>query len=401
MQSLVKYAPLFATPFSGSADAIATSLSLAYLAAVRQRVEQALAENASCAPAIFRIDSLLRHSTVHAWRPECGMALAALQRGSPYEAALQLGLAHVAVGHPVEIVMPLNTASRLFLEGHLWEVNARTCVIAKENTLTIETNDGRQRARFYKDDGRWTLEITATTLPTMNWTPLFEADVADVADGGYIVHSTAAMTEDGFAWPSHQDVLPGLSQNQLKTSRIAAQDVRAAQQCVKEFAPNYAAWITRLRSGFLLCDNRSGEQLKSGSSLSQPGLICLSEGACPVMGGELIVHESSHQHLMLYDILMRLTNGGDENTYYSPLKGARRDIGRLLLAAHATANILLYFSEIQSNGVNIERYGRNIRFHRDNFEQMRGPISESNGLTSAGELFFLALTTALDARDRK
>jgi HEXXH motif-containing protein len=64
---------------------------------------------------------------------------------------------------------------------------------------------------------------------------------------------------------------------------------------------------------------------------------------------EGVVHECSHQYFYMARMLTALRRDPDDNAlYYSSIVSRHRTIDRILLAYHATANILLCLHEVRS-----------------------------------------------------
>ena len=391
------YAPSFATPYGEMNESVVSALAEGYLAAAHRQVERALDAATVRDPEAFRVTSRA-HPSTRAWRPETGQALEAL-RHCPRAAALQLGLAYAALGRDASVQMRLARRARLFFEGHLFEVTGDTELHAADNAVVIETS-ADQRIVFRRLSETWCWDRDASANALFNWLPIREPTPKYA---GYVVHTRRNMTDDGFDWPHHDEAAEAVSQADSPDALAIAHGVRAAQQCVHEFAPGCRRWIERMCVGFAVSDVADINQRHSASLMGCPGLICvggnLSANESAIVGGELLVHESAHQYLLLYCLAVPLTNDQDPKFYYSPLKRAHRNVDRLLLAAHATASMLLYYAEAQRNGAGLDRFLDVVRFHIDTFAQMRIPLSTSPGLTLAGRSFFNEMTSVVDRQD--
>ncbi|MGH9844940.1 MAG: aKG-HExxH-type peptide beta-hydroxylase, partial [Blastocatellia bacterium] len=214
----------------------------------------------------------------------------------------------------------------IFLWGsYLLPESERLIVNHKRETVRIlsEIKGARHESRLHRvaETGAWRSE-ELTQLPL-------------VADDGYAV----TLLPDRAA-PSLQCDSPILSQIPSATHESIAQ----ALGLLRALAPRYRDWVTRvLRRLIVVAAPQAG--IMSGNLHGYYGMFYISDCRDPLVIGEMLVHESSHQYFHSITPLEDVADQTDPTTYYSPFVKRQRTIDRLLLAYHAFANVYLYYRE--------------------------------------------------------
>jgi HEXXH motif-containing protein len=183
-------------------------------------------------------------------------------------------------------------------------------------------------------------------------------------------------------------------------SRI--ETIHQGWQLILEHAPVYGLWVASTAAGCLLLD-RSGTQVaQSGSSFDQPGLIAIEPPDCPVFCGELLVHECSHQQLLIYGMVAPTVSADSHEVCYSPIKRANRTIDQVLIAAHAVGNMILYYAALRRT-MELDRLScERFDLHRTWFaEDYRPALDRSESLTEAGRVLWDSLCHAVDCAMRQ
>jgi HEXXH motif-containing protein len=158
--------------------------------------------------------------------------------------------------------------------------------------------------------------------------------------------------------------------------------------------PPYGTWISRVIRWLLIADAGTERYLKSGSSQYHHGLAYISNLDTFVDVAEMLIHEASHQYYYSLSHLDALVDPTDEHTYYSPFAGTMRDLGRIVLAYHAFANVYLFYQSCLELG-DTTVIGRASRTLSD-LKAIEPYILNNSSLTSLGRLLVDPLVTRLD-----
>ena len=178
--------------------------------------------------------------------------------------------------------------------------------------------------------------------------------------------------------------------------RVAS--IHGGWQLIVEKAPIFGAWVASTAAGCLLLEPSGSHEAQSGSCYDHPGLIAIEPPSCPVFCGELLVHECSHQHMLVYTMVAPLVAPGSDESYYSPIKRAHRTIDRVLSGAHAVGNMILYYEELRRTTTLDARSQERFDQHRSWFaEDYRSALDQSKSLTPAGWNFWHSLRDAVDS----
>jgi len=118
-------------------------------------------------------------------------------------------------------------------------------------------------------------------------------------------------------------------------------------------APQYSIWTRRLlRQVHVLGQMAHGDRVNSRSYERRPGIVVATAPRDPLFLGDVIVHETSHQHFFLLQRVTRLTTEKAAGLkFMSALNGQWRDMDRILVAYHAVANMIIYHVAVSKSGV--------------------------------------------------
>jgi len=126
----------------------------------------------------------------------------------------------------------------------------------------------------------------------------------------------------------------------VSPAREAVSSLDRALALVTRVAPPYLQWLEwALRDVVVV--SAEPDSPRSGTSGDWPGLVYLSAPHEPAAVAELLVHEAAHQYQYLARRVGPVDDGSDQRSYWSPLKGMKRPLGRLLAAYHAFGNVAL------------------------------------------------------------
>jgi HEXXH motif-containing protein len=157
-----------------------------------------------------------------------------------------------------------------------------------------------------------------------------------------------------------------------------------ALQIIAEHAPEYLSWVERVVHELFLIRPHV-KHIQSGSIAKYFGLVHLSASTNATAIAELLVHEASHQYFHLLCLLEPFDDGSDTSMYYSPAVRTERSIGRIGVAYHAFANILLFYDACLATGIEDGGYcRRNHDALAPDVEQLEGPLRRNDALTRVG-----------------
>ena len=193
-------------------------------------------------------------------------------------------------------------------------------VSSTATTVFIDTKGGARNrmVRFQKELRTWK-GYGAEELPV-------------AADGRYIVATASAVS-----------TFPLEAVSPVKQSKVHLAKVRLglAITLLARYAPVYVPWLRRVLRRIIPVESEVG-RLQSGSDQDHPGTIYLST-SCPIAAiAEMLVHEASHQYYFILRHYGAFDDGSGE-LHFSPIKGCKRPIDKILLAYHAFANVLLLY----------------------------------------------------------
>lgn len=253
----------------------------------------------------------------------------------------------------------------LFLWGpYLLPESDRLIVNHKQETVRIlsEINGSRHESRLHRiaETGAWRSE-ELTQLPL-------------VADDGYAL----TLLPDRVAPPLQCDS-PPLSQFSSGTHDSIAQALRL----LRALAPQYRDWVTRvLRHLIVVAAPKAG--IMSGNLHGYYGVFYISDCRDPLVIGEMMVHEASHQYFHSITPVEDVADQTDPTTYYSPFVRRQRTIDRLLLAYHAFGNVYLYYRECLDSQDHHEQASAGLRTVWDDLSVVEETLMTSDKLTPTG-----------------
>lgn len=377
------YTPAFATPDGGDATGVVGALALGRLNGTRRRIAGALADSGQAATAQALQDFSAGKGS--AWRPETGLALQAHRNESIPLAALQLAAACAGTGGRGYLDTRLEVPQWLYLDGWLIPMKGFCSLSADGRSINIHS-DLDSTAFLASAENRW---IPAQD-PTGPWTAYASGGLAP----RYVAASGLRHSVEGFPWITAAPPLDAVHRL-AADPRITA--IHQGWRVILEHASLYGSWVACTASGCLLLDPNGNGAAQSGSSYDHPGLIAIEPPACPVFCGELLVHECSHQHLLVYTMVAPVVKPDSDETSYSPIKRARRTMDRVLSGAHAIGNMIIYYALLRRS-MELDRASQQ-RFdqHRTWFaEDYRPALDQSHNLTDAGRALWGSLCRAVD-----
>ncbi|MGH8031323.1 MAG: aKG-HExxH-type peptide beta-hydroxylase [Luteimonas sp.] len=318
----------------------------------------------------------------NAWRPETGLAQSALGQGESRLAALQWALASAGAGGIGVLETELDASAWLFFEGWLLVAHQSCSVIAHADHLEISSASGR--FEFCHDEQGW--RPTGGMPSPGPW----NVSLTGAAGPRYMMESLSRNSVSGFPWPA----IGSMRATPSAQSNIGAKVTRIREACqlITAHGGEYASWVASTAAGCMLLDDGGLNLAANNSGYEYPGLIAINPPDSALHCSEILVHESSRQQLLAYMMVAALVEDGKNEIFYSPLKRSYETIGRMLISAHVTGNIVLYYRELERSILLDSAARERYAMHRIWFAEhyVRG-LSESWSLTEAGRALWQRL----------
>jgi HEXXH motif-containing protein len=114
-------------------------------------------------------------------------------------------------------------------------------------------------------------------------------------------------------------------------------------------------------------------------------MLYISNNHDPLLLGEMLVHEASHQYYFIATRHGPVVDPGDEQQFYSPFASRFRPLERIVLGFHAFANVYLYYSTMLKSGAGRQDFcaEQMAKCHVD-LAQVITLIKETDKLTDIG-----------------
>ncbi|GAA0901630.1 hypothetical protein GCM10009552_04540 [Rothia nasimurium] len=330
------------------------------------------------------------------WQPETGAALVKLRRGKPAHAVVSALLALHVLGYGATWALTIDEPGRFSFDGHFFDLAGDIEVVATPASLRIECQGmDRYALSFERGADGWCIQgavddVFAYSAPRR----LGDSEFRGVYLQPWKEPDDALNIIDiVIDWPPKPDEA-ALFDGRVSPSAIAAQ-VDEALAIMRSADPCYTRWIRPLFRGIATTPLLADGMRQSGSYIDHPGVFNFGFPSAPEGLGEGIVHEMSHQYLMLLSAVSPLVNDNHGEVYYSSLKRRKRSLDRVLLAFHACANMSLYWLDL------IDKMGH--RKDRDDelasmlahTHELASVLRASAGLTDTGRLLFDTQVQAL------
>ena len=385
MTDITSYAKSFASPHGGDSMAAVSALSLARLNGTRKRIEGALAESGQEETASSMRSFLPGKGT--AWRPVTGLALLAYRNQQHGLAGLQWAAAVAGMGGSGTVKARVENPQWLYLDGWLTAVRGDCILRGYGGAIIVESDLGSTTYR-YSAGHRW----SPAEDESGPWAVFGSGGLAP----RYVAVTGIRHSVEGFPWIS-EPPQPGCHAPHRGVANCSIASIEQGWQVIVKHAPVYGAWVADTAAGCLLIEANGTHTAKSGSSFDHPGLIAIEPPECPIFCGEILVHECSHQQLLVYTMAAPLVTRGTQEMYYSPIKRASRPIDRVLLGAHAVGNMIVYYATLrrtmQLDPQSQDRFDR----HRQWFsEDYRPALDRSESLTKAGRELWAGVCESVD-----
>lgn len=379
MDSIESYAVYFATPYHGSASPLIEMIARSRFKSTRDRIANQLSKLGEQSAHV----ATLSYGTECAWTPEVGLAYEALTNGRPALAALQIACAVAATGGHCEVSVDSAETGYLFLQGWLMPVAGRYAVRSSADLVSM--SNGELEVEFRRHNGRW----EPTNRDRSEWIAC-----SPLTTPFYMVNS--GIVVDGLAFPTREQY-PNATPHHPDIAESHASHIAAGWSLVTEMAPIYTSWIASTTRGALMVEHADARATTSGSCFNRPGLLFIQPTERPRYVGDCLVHECSHQHMNAYSLMAPLVNREFEESFFSPIKGQDRTTYNVLQAAHALANMILYYHEVRQH-VSLKPYElKKLAMLEAWFSSdYSSALDMSKALTPAGQEFWRCIKAAVN-----
>lgn len=387
MTDMSSYARAFACPANGAAVGIVRALAAGRLNGTRKRVASVLGREGHDALAQALLSFTPGKGS--AWRPETGLSLLFHRNGANELAALQAAAACAGMGGTGQVEARFEQPQWLYLDGWLQPVQGECSLVASDGSIRVRSELGTATYSLGAEH-HWTPD----GLPPGPWRVFSSGGLAP----RYVSVSGLQHSVEGFPWVTEAPPARPLS---WAAPQPRIDVLHAGWRVILDKTPQFGPWVASTTAGCLLLEQSGSHEAQSGSSYDHPGLICIEPPDDAVFCGEILVHECSHQHMLVYTMVVPLVKPGSEEAYFSPIKRASRPVERVLSGAHAVGNMLLYYYELDRKMTLDAKARARFEEHRDWFaKDYRPALDQSRSLTEAGGDFWRGLCDAVDSAAR-
>ncbi|MGD9884687.1 MAG: HEXXH motif-containing putative peptide modification protein [Reyranella sp.] len=256
----------------------------------------------------------------------------------------------------------------------------------------IESNHGNFRGIFESDastisyerlkDGTIAWQVSGDMNTQMN--------APCIVIGGDRYHLVPSVLASADLLPCHAES----EYDDQFVNETASQQLSKALRTLFEISTDTYQWVSSVIREVIPLRPSKGN---AGSTSCQwdCGTIALTmtDLANPVLFGEMLVHEASHQHFFLAKQLGPIHDGSDDRMYFSPMVGADRPLEKMLLGYHAVVNMLSFYRSLNDHADGRETVfiAKRTDYLFEKSNCIRPVLSKSTALTPLGKAMYEAL----------
>lgn len=320
-----------------------------------------------------------------AWRPEVGLALAAVRAGNIAEAALQSFLAYAATGSQGAIELTVEQKAWLYIDGYAVVVDGRCQLSADDDTLALDC--GPQQLRWRRVHGRFTA-LNRSDGPTV----VYPETVIGTA---YLFWSGQCQSQSGEPWlPFSPTAVPNAQPSlSIEKARTAVVDSLAF---IAEYSPAFRSWVGNAAACYLLLEPAPGPSEHYHGFYNNPGLVALRNGSIAECC-EALVGQSSYQHMLMYLTFGPLFVERAHELQYSSCTRIHQPVEEILCSAHVVGNLILFFDGCLTRGATSPEMSQALVMYRALYlEELRPVLQRATSLSEAGSAFWRDLRDQVD-----
>lgn len=314
------FAPFF-TPIIGQDKNIAELLFKEFYTSSRERVMQQLEDSNMPQQANAFSEQIQQASNEAYWCAELGFAneLLNTRSDSLSLAAAQIRLIDLALGDNTSFSMPTPTDEKLYLDGIPITTGKQLEVECKDDTFTLKID--KLLTEFKRQGNR------IEPISPINKHRYIKNDVIYL---NQTARDSALLLESDVDLPNEK-------------FQALREQIFEAMTLIGEVSPEYQKWTHRVLRNINCVDVMTNDRTSTRSTHLRPGSIVLSP-TNTFAQAENLVHECTHQYFYLCCLLTKIAKPtqGKAPTFYSPIVDAQRNIKKILLSYHATANIVIF-----------------------------------------------------------
>ena len=316
----------------------------------------------------------------HCWGPGLAGIPVGTARDEIPNATLDFCLRLSAAGCLGRWDVPVPGRPKIGLGHYQVHAEASVSVVSSEDVLQLRTAGNRYS--FRRDGHQLHAEGNGDDLSELPTLCIGGRDVVII--DALRLGSAATAT----ALPARQD----LDWDVDRTPWVGAVKLLATH------SPSYERWCGRVLRSLILLDSGGRPEMFSASTAQRPGVVESSHHLQAIKNAESLVHEASHQHFFLAEMLGAVDDGSDKKLYYSPVVQRERPIDRILFAYHAFANVMLLYRACLRAGVDT---GGFCELEHDKLSaplhHLDSTLRATTALTSVGRALWTPLARELEA----
>lgn len=303
-----------------------------------------------------------------AWAPSVGYAFRALKEvnaSSLLLAATNLVLDFIESVEPFSCQLELGSPRRVKVDPLIFSLSTWISIDWHSPTLELRTNDASASLALDSPERR----VVYLHKADSSSVGIFE-DLGDIA---------LLRGEYGGCFPPLDEKTISFGD---RDSMIRS-EISHARRCLESCAMPYMDWIfSMLRYAVPMTSPAC--KYASGSARDAPGVVSISPGSGPVKVAESLVHEGAHQYYFLLSRFTTFTNDTSGRQYYSPFVDCERPLDRILLAFHAAANVVSFYSLLEKSTAWKPEYHRDFDHGLADCHVLNDHLCGNTALTEAG-----------------
>ncbi|MDC8758312.1 aKG-HExxH-type peptide beta-hydroxylase [Janthinobacterium fluminis] len=383
---------------TGDLDTLATAYHRGVLKRLARQVEQVPKLGGLFALCRSLVMTLMP-TTAAAWQPELGATLRKSSTGSTEAAVIHALFALHALRVPASWDFVLTAPLRLSVAGHIFDAAGHISVQAKPDSITIARLDSALEplTLHWSEAGLRYCGVLPPESPWQYCAPTFlgRKDFEHIYLQSWREPAPDTVPEIIVQWP-----IPLLAGADAELAGNCAAQVADALDLLAQAGPHYLPWLKPLFRGIATCPLIAPNMRQSGSFSWHSGVFSCGFPLSTEFLSEVFVHEMSHQHYLLISSIVPLTKkDAVEEIYFSTLKGKKRNLDKILLTYHATANMVLFWHDvIVGLGAATPRNVREREVMLRHTHGLAQVLSTVDGLTEAGRAMFHAQGELMNER---